>query len=106
MRFRCHHCERSRDARLAILAARFGPNTMIEELLPIFIRRCPWDPYSALHKPWTCGHRCGARSGLTQAGPGGGIPRIVTLDVIRTVFAPLERRSGLQIYIEQRSGEA
>jgi transposase-like protein len=39
VRFRCHHCERSRNARLAILAARFGPNTMIEELLRIFMGR-------------------------------------------------------------------
>ncbi len=68
VRFRCHHCERSRDARLAILAARFGPNTMIEELLRIFMGRCPWDPYGGLHKPGSMGIAAG-RTARTCCGP-------------------------------------
>ena len=105
VRFRCHHCERSRDARLAILAARFGPNTMIEELLRIFMGRCPWDPYSGLHKPRKYGHRCGAYCpDLLRSGPPDLPPAMGGLTVIEggkderrpaeRTDTPLRRRVG------------
>lgn len=60
IRLRCHYCQRSADARLASCAAKFGQDTTIGDLMNLFVRRCPWNPHSALRKPQKYGHKCGA----------------------------------------------
>lgn len=60
VRFRCHVCERGGDSRLAVLAHKFGPGTLIGALLRKFIAGCPWDPQNPGRKQQKYGHRCGA----------------------------------------------
>jgi hypothetical protein len=59
VRFRCHVCERGGDARLAVLAARYGSDALIGTMLRMFIGRCPWDPLNPARRPQKYGHRCG-----------------------------------------------
>jgi hypothetical protein len=44
IRFRCDHCPRRGDAKLAACAARYGEFVTIGELLQIFRRSCPNSP--------------------------------------------------------------
>lgn len=44
IRFRCDHCPRRGDAKLAACAARYGEFITIGELLQIFRRSCPNSP--------------------------------------------------------------
>ncbi len=60
IRFRCHYCERSIDARLALCVAKFGLRTTLRELVDRFVAGCAWDPASVLKKPQKYGHKCGA----------------------------------------------
>jgi hypothetical protein len=60
VRFRCHVCERGGDSRLAVLAWKFGPGTLIGGFLRKFVSGCPWDPHNPARKPQKYGHRCGA----------------------------------------------
>lgn len=59
VRFRCHFCQRAGDARLAVLAARYGPSTMVGELLRIFMGRCDWSSFNPAYKPQKYGMKCG-----------------------------------------------
>ncbi|HEV7257725.1 MAG TPA: hypothetical protein VGN82_08080 [Bosea sp. (in: a-proteobacteria)] len=59
IRFRCHVCERGGDARLAVLAAKYGSDALLGRLLRVFIGGCPWDPHNPARKPQKYGHRCG-----------------------------------------------
>ncbi len=76
IRFRCHYCERSIDARLASCVAKFGLRTTLAELVDRFVAGCAWDPASVLRKPQKYGHKCGAycpdlgRSGPPDLPPG------------------------------------
>lgn len=70
VRFRCHYCERAGDSRLAALAARYGMNATLGDLLSIFVGRCPWNPHSPLRKPQKYGMKCGAYCpDIGRAGP-------------------------------------
>lgn len=60
VRFRCHYCKRARDSRLAALAARYGPETMVGELIHVFMSRCLWSPRNPEWKLRKYGHKCGA----------------------------------------------
>ena len=60
VRFRCHVCERGGDARLAVLAAKFGPGALMGALLRNFVNGCPWSPHDPVRKPQKYGQRCGA----------------------------------------------
>lgn len=60
VRFRCHFCKRSKDARLAGLARDFGEHTTLGLLLSEFVRRCRWDPQDPARKPQKYGMKCGA----------------------------------------------
>lgn len=60
IRFRCHLCERGGDARLAVLAAKYGSHALVGYLLHLFVGRCPWDPHNPARKPQKYGMRCGA----------------------------------------------
>jgi hypothetical protein len=58
IRFRCSHCDRGRDVRLATCAAKFGANITIGELEAIFQGNCPRAPEFRWKKPakysWKC----------------------------------------------------
>lgn len=83
VRFRCHYCARARDARLAALAARFGANMTIGELLALFVGRCRWNPHSPLRKPQKYGHKCGGYCpDLGRAGPPDLPPSLAGLTLI------------------------
>lgn len=60
IRFRCHFCKRSKDARLAGLASEFGEHSTLKLLLSAFIRGCQWDPTNPRWKPQKYGRKCGA----------------------------------------------
>lgn len=70
VRFRCHYCRRAGDARLAVLAARYGPSTMIGELLRVFMGRCAWSSFNLAYKPQKYGMKCGGyMPDLNRVGP-------------------------------------
>lgn len=70
VRFRCHYCQRAGDARLAVLAARYGPSTMLGELLRIFMGRCAWSSFNPAYKPQKYGMKCGGyMPDLYRVGP-------------------------------------
>jgi len=52
VRLRCYFCRRGGDARLAVLAAKYGPYITMGRLLVEFIDGCAWAP---------CGIRPGTR---------------------------------------------
>jgi hypothetical protein len=60
IRFRCHVCERGGDARLAVLAAKYGSHALVGYLLRVFVGRCPWDPLNPARRPQKYGMLCGA----------------------------------------------
>jgi len=76
IRFRCHYCARSADARLAVYAALLGHRATLGDLMQRFVSDCPWDPASPLRKAQKYGHKCGAycpdigRSGPPDLPPG------------------------------------
>jgi hypothetical protein len=60
IRFRCHFCERWRDARLAACVVHFGTKVTLAGLLDQFVMGCPWDPHNPIRKPQKYGMKCGA----------------------------------------------
>lgn len=60
VRFRCHFCKRSKDARTAGLASDFGEHMTLKLLLSAFIKGCRWDPTNPRWKPQKYGMKCGA----------------------------------------------
>lgn len=60
IRFRCHHCERGGDSRLADCVAQYGTRAPLRRLLRVFVSHCPWDPHSDMRKPQKYGRKCGA----------------------------------------------
>jgi len=59
IRFRCHHCERGGDSRLADCVVQFGARAKLSRLLRIFIRNCPHDPHGETRRPQKYGSKCG-----------------------------------------------
>jgi hypothetical protein len=60
VRFRCHFCTRSKDARLAGLAWLYGEHATLRWLLGQFRKPCAWNPASPDRKPQKYGRKCGA----------------------------------------------
>ncbi|MCV9937707.1 hypothetical protein OIU35_15235 [Boseaceae bacterium BT-24-1] len=60
VRFRCHFCTRSKDARLAGLAWLYGENATLNWLLAEFRKPCAWNPANLERKPQKYGRKCGA----------------------------------------------
>lgn len=60
VRFRCHFCTRSKDARLAGLAWLYGENATLKLLLSVFRAPCAWNPANLDRKPQKYGRKCGA----------------------------------------------
>lgn len=84
LRFRCHFCRRAGDARLAVLAARYGPNEVVGTLLNIFKGRCAWSALNpAAYSPQKYGRKCGGYlPDLTRPGPPDWPPAMMGLAVI------------------------
>jgi hypothetical protein len=58
IRFRCDHCHRRGDAKLAACAARYGEFVTIGELLQIFRRSCPNSPEMRQRRQQKYGVKC------------------------------------------------
>ena len=59
VRIRCHFCRRGGDARLAVLAAKFGPYISMRRLVIEFMKECVWAPWNPSRRPQKYGMRCG-----------------------------------------------
>ena len=57
IRFRCDHCRRGRDARLAACAEKYGADYTIAQLLAIWRGACPREP-GVRRKPQKYGTKC------------------------------------------------
>lgn len=59
VRMRCHFCKRGGDARLAVLAAKYGPYITMGRLVIAFMKECTWAPWNPARKPQKYGMKCG-----------------------------------------------
>lgn len=59
VRLRCHFCRRGGDARLAVLAAKYGPYITMGRLVIEFIAGCEWAPWNPIRRPQKYGMKCG-----------------------------------------------
>lgn len=57
LRLRCNTCHRSGQSKLARLAAKYGCEITLEELVERISRDCPWRKDGAFHKSG-CGIFC------------------------------------------------
>ncbi|SEG59495.1 hypothetical protein [Bosea lathyri] len=101
VRFRCHVCERGGDARLAVLAAKYGSDALVGRLLRVFVAGCPWDPQNPARKPQKYGMRCGGYCPDVLAPRPPDLPPSMTgfsliqggkADMLPAEPAPIERR--------------
>jgi hypothetical protein len=88
IRFRCSFCPRGGAARLAACAAKYGAETTLGELPYIFIRPCPWQPFSQRRKRQKYGRKCGADIEGLDPDP----DDIITHSMIQRVELRLRRR--------------
>jgi hypothetical protein len=56
----CRLCPRKGQYRLARLAAKFGPEIELTELMDRFAFDCPWRRFPAQGPPNQCDRKCGA----------------------------------------------
>ncbi|HEV7258906.1 MAG TPA: hypothetical protein VGN82_14090 [Bosea sp. (in: a-proteobacteria)] len=101
IRFRCTVCERAADVRLAVLAARFGPNATLGRLVSMFVGGCWWSPHNPARKPQKYGMKCGGHCpDLFRPGPPDLPPSMTGLtlieggkgDMLPAEPKPVERR--------------
>jgi hypothetical protein len=59
VRVRCHFCERGGDARLAVLAAKYGPYISMGRLIVELMKACSWAPWNPARRPQKYGMKCG-----------------------------------------------
>lgn len=70
VRFACQFCRRGGDVRLAVLAAKYGPDITLGRLVAKFCRECPWSPYNPERKPQKYSMKCGGYCpDLRRGGP-------------------------------------
>lgn len=70
VRFACQFCRRGGDVRLAVLAARYGPDVSMGRLVDRFRYGCPWSPDNPTRKPQKYGMKCGGYCpDLLRTGP-------------------------------------
>lgn len=101
LRFRCHVCERGGNARLAVLAAKYGSDALVGYLIHLFVGRCPWDPHNPARKPQKYGMRCGGYCPDLHSGRPPDLPPSMTgltlieggkPDMLPAEPTPIERR--------------
>jgi hypothetical protein len=101
VRFRCTVCRRQADVRLAVLAAKFGPNVSLGRLVGMFVDGCWWSPRNLARKPQKYGMKCGGHCpDLYRPGPPD-LPPVMTgltlieggkTDMLPADPVPIERR--------------
>ncbi|TCR69668.1 hypothetical protein [Bosea sp. BK604] len=99
VRLRCHYCDKSRDARLAFLARKFGDLTTIGEIISIWRTPCAFSPEGENRKPqkYSVTGKCGAYAIDMEGGPPPNLPpKVGGLRIVadNSVRMPPRRKAG------------